>query len=57
MNIQNGMKYEIVTELPRRGKKDIVYWLMGKEIYEAFVYKNKHWTKIDERTVKAVTTR
>lgn len=57
MKIQNGQKYEIVEELPRRGKKDVVYWVMSRTGYDAYIYRNKHWTKVDERTVKDVTTR
>lgn len=57
MRIQNDGSYELVTRLPRKGKVGTTYWLMRTGYYESYIYENKKWLKIGERTVKDVTTR
>lgn len=49
MKNYSGYSYNLVYELPKRGKKNTMYWVDKGSIYEAYVYESKKWTKVDER--------
>lgn len=55
MKEYNGYKYLAVPELPKRGKKNTMYWVKTNDCtYEGYVYESKHWNKVDERKCKGV---
>lgn len=52
MSNYKSYKFELVYELPKRGKKKTLYWLEKSDKYEGYVYEGRSWNLVDERIKK-----